>query len=150
MNLASECSERRIKRINPISDSVGNFIISTNEAGQQITTDDSHIPILTTSKVIDPPWARPTRLGGKEPLNARELIRVLGGMGFWTLDRGIKFRTTLQLMPYGEAHRPLSGTGFVCITANYTWNHRMRALRSKGMGAHSLTHRIPPPEHRMG
>ena len=50
-------------------------------------TDDSHIPSLTISKIRDPQWARPTRLGAERPRSNRYVIRLLGGKDFWALSK---------------------------------------------------------------
>lgn len=72
--------------------------------------DDPHIPSLAISMILDPPWAWATRVGDDRPLNNRDVIRVLGGEGFWPM--GAKYHNILRLMPCGEVH-PLSfGTRF--------------------------------------
>ena len=81
-------TDQLLQRINPISDSVGQFVFSVDETGRGIRTDDSHIPCLAISKLRVTPRLWPTRLGWIRPLDNREAIQVLGGPPFRAAFKG--------------------------------------------------------------
>ena len=64
LNISLEQNSRKGKRINPISDSVGQFIFVLSETGQMVMSGDSHIPCLTISEIRQPPWVWPARISG--------------------------------------------------------------------------------------
>ena len=77
LGISLERTDKQLKRTNPISDSVGKFVISVDESGQKITTGDFHIPCLEISRLRGTPWVLPARLGGIHPLSHREAIKAI-------------------------------------------------------------------------
>ena len=71
MGISLECTDRQIKRINPVTDSVGQFALPIGENNRKVMTDDSHIPGLAITKSRDPQRVCPARLGGGGPLSSR-------------------------------------------------------------------------------
>ena len=84
LNIAPEYHNREDKRISHISDSIGQFIYIPDDGGNRVMTNDFHVPFLTLSKVRRPPWVLPARISGLVHLSVHVLIRVLGGMKFWS------------------------------------------------------------------
>ena len=56
LNIALAQHRRGDKRINPISDSVRQFIFILDGTGQRVMTGDSHIHCLAISKIRQAPW----------------------------------------------------------------------------------------------
>ena len=119
MGVTLGCTEKQLKRTNPISDAVGKFFFSMGDSGLRVMTNDSDIPSIAISKIRDSPWIWPTRLGGDEPINIRQVIRALGGMDFRTLPKGYEISDHIVTDVEKHTHHPLYGTGFFSITSNY-------------------------------
>ena len=76
------------KRINPLSDSYGQFIFAVDQNNRKFMTEDSHVPCLTLSKIRALPWCWPSRIGAEYPLVRREMVHILGGRKLWMSDEG--------------------------------------------------------------
>lgn len=87
MGMGLECTEKQIQRPIQISDSVGQFALSTGDNGQKVLADDPHITSPAISKIRETPWLWPTGLGDGKPLKNREVIRVLRWMDFFALNK---------------------------------------------------------------
>lgn len=88
LGVSLEYQERKQKRINPISDSVGEFIIVLGNNSHRAMSNDSHVPRITLPKVRQHPWIWPLYLVGADSLSTHKLIRVLGRMDFWEHETG--------------------------------------------------------------